>query len=200
MASSSFHSTSLPDRKRRALALIPDLHKSPPQDYEIVGSRNAGILRVQDWAFIQGFSVVVSHKDKLSGSCKRQQVDLSCYRHKKKTRNTRKLTEEIRQRYSTKVQWLACPYLIKVKFFVREDCWKLKVLNVSHNYELLDDPFELEEHKSRDPDLAAAKREGETMRLANQPYSAAKRMLRIKGLRLSEKQYYNLVVKGPKRT
>ena len=76
--------------------------------------------------------------------------------------------------------------MIKLRFFAGEACWKLKLTNISYNHEYVDDPFELDEHESRDPDLIAAKLEAETMKLTNQPFSAAKRMLGIRGLRLEK--------------
>ena len=64
----------------------------------------------------------------------------------------------------------------------------------------MDDPFLLHEHRARDPDRAAACAEGAVLRETYQPYAAARRILQVKGLCLSQKEYYNLVSFNKART
>ncbi|KAL2043431.1 hypothetical protein N7G274_003737 [Stereocaulon virgatum] len=65
---------------------------------------------------------------------------------------------------------------------------------------MLDDPFQFLEHRSRDPDRAAACAAAVALRATHQPYSAARRIMSIQGLRLSPKEYYNLVGYNKART
>ncbi|KAL2043478.1 hypothetical protein N7G274_003785 [Stereocaulon virgatum] len=58
---------------------------------------------------------------------------------------------------------------------------------------MLEDPFQLQEHQCRDPDRAAACAEGVGLRETHQPYSAARRIMAVKGLYLGQQEYYNLV-------
>ncbi|KAK0516467.1 hypothetical protein JMJ35_001070 [Cladonia borealis] len=65
---------------------------------------------------------------------------------------------------------------------------------------MLADLFQLQEHRCRDPDRAAACAEGAALRATHIPYSAARRIMRVKDLRLSQKEYYNLVSYNKART
>lgn len=187
---------SVPNKLQRACRAIAANHKVQPIDGEIFADRDAGILRIQDFAFTQGFAVVITHEDKAV----RQMVTLECTRHGKKTRNTRGLSEAERKRHATHTQFLECPYKVKLRFRKKTSDWKLSVTNREHNHEMLEDPFQLLEHRCRDPDRAAACAEAVALRETHQPYSAARRILGVKGLRLSQKEYYNLVSFDKART
>jgi len=46
----TLHSDVIEEKKRRAFATFPATHKRAPQEGEIVASKQAGILRLQDWS------------------------------------------------------------------------------------------------------------------------------------------------------
>ena len=187
---------SLLNKLQRAHRAIPAEYKVQPMSGEIFADRDAGFLRIQDFAFTQGFAVVKTHED----NGVRKMVTLECTRYGKKTRNTRGLTEVERKRHATHTQFLECPYKVKLRYRKKTSDWKLNVCNDGYSYELMDDPFQLLEHRARDPDRSAACAEGIALRETYQPYSAARRILGIKGLRLSQKEYYNLVSFNKART
>ena len=188
---------SVSNKLQRACRAIAARHKLPPEDGETFADQNLGQLRIQDYAFTQGFAVVKTHED---NSESRKMVTLQCTRHGKKTRNTRGLTEKERKRHATHVQFLECPYKAKLRYRKREKDWKLSITSSEHSHEMLEDPFQLKEHRYRDPDRVAACAEGAALRATQTPYSAARRIMRIKGLHLSQNDYYNLVEYSKART
>ena len=141
--------------------------------------------------------MVKTHED---NSESRKLVTIECTRHGRKTRNTRGLTEKTRKRHATHTQFLECLYKVKLRYRKKEKDWNLNVTCDKHNHAMLEDPFQLKEHRCRDPDRAAACVEGAALRTARQPYAAARRIMRIKGLHLSPKDYYNLVKYSKART
>lgn len=54
------------------------------------------------------------------------------------------------------------------------------------------DPFSFEEHQTRDPERVTALEQGKNLYNAETNFSQASRILKIKGLRLSRNDYYNL--------
>jgi len=77
-----------------ATAALPAAHRLPPQEREIVESKEAAFQRLQNWAFTQGFALAVE-----SGRADR--VVYHCVHHKKKTKNSRKTAEADRRRVET---------------------------------------------------------------------------------------------------
>ena len=190
------YAPSVADKKRRAFATFPAAHKRAPVTGEVFPDKEAAILRLKDWSCTQGWAAVVGH-----GEHKTRQLHwVLCSRHAKKTRNTHKATEETRQRPLTHVNHLRCPYKIKIRYYERDAEWRINVVNDTHNHEMLKDPFQLTEHRSRDPDRHQALGQGRDLLAAGLPFSKARRVMRSKGLRLSTKEYYNLRVKGPRRS
>ena len=188
----------------RALALIPSTHKLPPRDGEVTDSKVAAHLRLQNWAFTQGFAVVLNHGETKA----REQHVFLCTRHSKKTRDTRKNTEvtesgevkDNRKRPNTHTNWNKCPYKIKLRYYKRAAEWRLTIIDDHHNHAMLNDPFQLPEHSPRNPNKYAATEQGRDLREAGVKFSTARRVIRTKGLSLSVSEYYNLVGKGRKRT
>ena len=74
------------------------------------------------------------------------------------------------------------------------------MVNDTHNHDMLEDPFQLLEHQSRDPDKATIREYTQDLKAAALLYSKARRVIRTKGLRLTTKEYYNLAARGTKRT
>ncbi len=101
---------------RKALDLLPLAHCLPPSTDETVIGLDEGKLRLQDYAFSQDFCLIVESYDK-----KRQRMIMKCSRHKKKTRNTRKLKEETRARAAINVAFNECPYRVKMTHIKNEE-------------------------------------------------------------------------------
>jgi hypothetical protein len=65
---------------RAAVAALPAAHRTPPKEKEIVESPEAAFVRLQDWAFTQGFAFVIE-------STRKDQVLFECTHYKKGTKN-----------------------------------------------------------------------------------------------------------------
>ena len=63
-----------------AIAALPPAHRAAPYKGEIVESKEAALLQLQDWAFTHGFAIATE-----SGNSKR--VRFECVHHKKDTKN-----------------------------------------------------------------------------------------------------------------
>lgn len=57
----------LADRRAKALALIPAAHLAPPQQHELLSSKEADSQRLQDYAFSEGFCMAVFSDDVNAG-------------------------------------------------------------------------------------------------------------------------------------
>ena len=71
----------LADRKLRALERILDDHLIPPYEGEPFASAINAKERVQDYAFSQGFAIVINNHDKI-----RQIIVLECTQHWSQTK------------------------------------------------------------------------------------------------------------------
>ena len=69
-----------------ATAALPAAHRAAPQEREIVESRDAALLRLQNWAFTKGFALATE-------SAKPRRVVFHCTHHKKTTKNSCKTAE-----------------------------------------------------------------------------------------------------------
>ena len=77
---------------QRAIHALPIMHR---QHGETVNDPHEGFVRLQDWAFTQGFALVKK-------SSRPDRLVLHCIHHHKETRNTRKNpTEERTRRWTT---------------------------------------------------------------------------------------------------
>ena len=170
------YNTAVADKKRRAFATFPAGHNLPPVTGEVFRDQDAAILRLKDWSCTQGFAAALGHGEHK----KRQLQEILCSRHGKKTRNTHKLTEKARVRPHSFVNHNECPYKIKIRYYKSAAQWSINVVNDDHNHDMLEDPFQLPEHQSRDPDKATVKEHAQDLRTAALPYSKARRVMRIK--------------------
>ncbi|MCJ1467533.1 hypothetical protein MMC07_006158 [Pseudocyphellaria aurata] len=180
--------TSLEKRIRNAIDLLPPAHRIPPSDDEVVTGPEEGKLRLQDYAFTQGFCLVVASYDK-----KRQRLIMECSRHKKKTRNTRKIEEEDRVRAATDVAYNDCRYRVKITYIKDEGKWKIKIVDSEHNHSMAPDPFAFPQHRNRDPSHEKAMQLGLSLVESNAKFRQAKRTLQAHGLNMDTKTYYNLI-------
>jgi hypothetical protein len=76
------------------IVALPPAHCRPPTKGEFAESPASGYIRLQDWAFAYGFSLVIE-------SASGDRTQFRCVHHQKKTRNTRKTAEADRQRVET---------------------------------------------------------------------------------------------------
>ena len=190
------HRIELADKRRRAFAAIPDAHERAPSHGEVYEGPEGARLRLQDYAFCEGFVIVGTKRE----TKKRGLYTFECHRHGKKPQNKHKLTDETRQRHQTNTQWFECPYKVQLYLSKPTSLWNLRVNQSSHNHPMMADPFVHQMHYARDPDRLDALESAQSMRSAGQPYTEANRVLRQQGLRFDRKAYYNTERTGTKRT
>lgn len=58
MEATSSRTRALAAEIQRAIEVLPASHQIGPQDRELVDNPSDGYIRLQDWAFIQGFALV----------------------------------------------------------------------------------------------------------------------------------------------
>ena len=75
-----------------AVAALPPAHCLNPVEREPSESKEAVFVRLQNWAFTKGFTLVKESAKTKNGQVVRLYLD--CVHHKKETQNTQKLTEE----------------------------------------------------------------------------------------------------------
>ncbi len=91
---------------QRATALLPPSHCLPPRVKKVLFAiQNDAKTRYQDWAFTQGFAIVVEKNDLKNGI-----YILDCSRHRKDTKNTQKKEERDWVRPASKINALNCPF------------------------------------------------------------------------------------------
>ncbi len=95
--------SALQTRIEKVIELLPSPHLLLPRDGEAFLSFKGAKKRLQDYAFTQGFALVVEQNDK-----QRKTVLFDCSRHHKKQRNTSKVEEKDRQRQIPRLlSWIA---------------------------------------------------------------------------------------------
>lgn len=174
--SSSF---SLENKKEKAITLLAPSHCLPLEEREVFSTLEKGQIRLQNYAFTQGFALVQESFQKQRG--------IMVFRHHTKERNTRKLNEEQRVRKHTKVSFNDSKYRLRLKK-TKEETWRLVITDGEHNHPMAADLFSFVQHHSRDPDRRFAK----SLRNSSTKYGQATRTLQIRGLRHSHNDYYNL--------
>lgn len=102
--------SSLEERIQRATALLPPSHRLPPRVKEdLFATQNEAKTRYQDWAFTQGFAIVVEKNDLKSGV-----YILDCSQHRKETKNTRKKEEEDWVRPASKINDINSQFRLRI--------------------------------------------------------------------------------------
>src|SRR3979409_1868000 len=84
-----------------AIEAIPAPHREPPIHGTIVADPTVAFVRIQDWAFTQGYAFVTESKND-------RRVRFKCIHHKNETQNTRKTEEKDRKRIQTLVRGTGC--------------------------------------------------------------------------------------------
>lgn len=182
-------------RIKTAVDALPSSHRLSSVTGEEVESLEHGKTRLQDYAFTQGFALVIESHDK-----KRRRLRMHCSRHKSNTRNTRKLDEEDRERVYTNVSFDQCKYSVQIKYPRYEDRFIITVLNDEHSHDLSPDPFVFREHKSKDICRDEAMQLGLGLRISSTKYNQAGGTMRTQGVTMTSKEYYNLTRSAGKRT
>lgn len=160
---SQISSLSLDDQIRQAMELITPAHCLVPVDNETLSSLEEGKLRLQNYAFKQGFALASTlfQKGKMV-------LILDCTRHGKKTRNTRYIEDEDRLRQGNQVLFDNCRYRLRLK--LKDDAWRLVITNTKHSHDLAKDPFSLKQHRDKDPNRSIAIKQAENLRGAGIKY------------------------------
>ena len=78
----------LADEIRRGVNALPPVHGIEPQENELVESPDVRYVRLQDWAFTQGFALVKK-------SSRPERWILKCIHHKKETKDWRKHSKKV---------------------------------------------------------------------------------------------------------
>lgn len=166
---------SLDDRIRQAMELMPPAHRLVPVDNETFSSLEEGKLRLQNYAFTQGFALASTSFQK-----GKTILILDCTRHGKKTRNTRHIEDEDRLRQGNKVFFDNCRYRVRLK--LKDATWRLVITNTEHSHDLASDPFSLRQHIDKDPNRSVAIKQAENLHGAGIKYRQALRAVNIQGL------------------
>src|ERR1700722_4302876 len=95
-----------------AVAALPPSHCLAPTERELSKSKEAAFTRLQDWAFTKGFALAIESSKTKAGEVNR--VVFQCVHHRKKTRNTRKISKVEQARVETKTQTKGCRFSLYV--------------------------------------------------------------------------------------
>jgi len=94
---------------QKVIEAVPPSHRLPPKKNETVESPEAGLERLQNWAFTQGFALAVESRNK-------ERLRVECVNHHKKTKGWRKTKEEERIRPNTVSLAKDCPYALYISY------------------------------------------------------------------------------------
>jgi hypothetical protein len=112
MASSTLSASSVTPELAAAIAeaqaALPAAHRKRPIQDEVVANPDAGIERIQNWAFYEHFAVAVSSRNAT-------RIRLQCVHHCTETRNTRKIELKDRKRVETSTQAMGCKFEIYIR-------------------------------------------------------------------------------------
>ncbi len=95
---------------QRAIEVLPVSHRMEPQDGELVHNPKDGYIRLQDWAFIQGFAFVTE-------STQAEQWVLHSIHHHNTTRDHRKTEKKDRKCAWTSIHAIGITMTYKLLFF-----------------------------------------------------------------------------------
>lgn len=174
---------SLTENICKATVLLPPAHLVPPcEKKDIFGTQAEAKTRYQNWAFSQGFAIVVEKNDLKHGI-----YVLECIRHKKETKNPGRRKKEITFALLPLTVSFGFALLGKPKH--KSGHW---FQPLCHNHAMSPDPFVFTQHRDRDPDREQVETLVLGMRTSNTSFGQAKRTLRVHGLSIKRKDYYNL--------
>jgi hypothetical protein len=171
---------------KEAIDSLPEAHRQPPLTNESFETPELALIRLQDWAFTQGFAIVIESR-------RSKRVILECVHHHKKTRNSRKTSLGDRERLDTKTRTKGCIWRLYVSQRQRTgDQWILGWTREEHNHDLNPDPFSYDQHKGKKKGYAKAVEQARIHR-GEASYTTSAKLLQKEGLAdLSRKDFYNL--------
>lgn len=188
----SFVETAVADAFASAKASIPPAHRVAPLQDEVVESREVGYMRLQEWAFCNGYALAIeSSKPSVKGG-PITRIVVHCVHHKETTRNSRNIKEEERRRVSRKTQANGCKFAMYISRRKRLDgLWAIGYTHPEHNHDPLPDPFQYDVHRTRKPGYATALSLAAS-HLGTISYGKSKEILQKDGLHIDRKTFYNL--------
>jgi hypothetical protein len=171
---------------QEAIDGLPKPHRQPPLTNESFETPELALIRLQDWAFTQGFAVVIESR-------RSKRVIFECVHHHKRTRNSRKTSLEDRERLDTTTRTKGCIWGLYISQRKGTgDQWILGWTREEHNHDLNPDPFSYDQHKSRKKGYAKAVEQAKIHR-GEASYITSAKLLQKEGLAdLSRKDFYNL--------
>jgi hypothetical protein len=153
-----------------ATKALPPVHLITPANGESFATPGDALVRLQDWAFTQGFAVVTE-------STRKAQVIFNCIHHRKKTRNTCKTATEDRERLETAIMAKGCTWAVYVSQRAQTgDEWILGWTHKEHSHSANPDPFTFAPHKTKKPGYVEAVEKAKVHRGAAS-YSTSSKML-----------------------
>lgn len=175
-----------------AKASIPPAHRLAPLQDEVVESREAGYVRLQEWAFCNGYALAIeSSKPSVKGG-PIVRIVVHCVHHKETTRNSRNIKDEERRRVSRKTQANGCKFAMYISRRKRLDgLWAIGYTHPEHNHDPLPDPFQYDVHRTRKPGYTTALTLAAS-HLGTISYGKSKEILQKDGLHIDRKTFYNL--------
>ncbi|KAI9764342.1 MAG: hypothetical protein M1839_005959 [Geoglossum umbratile] len=170
----------------KAQAALPAAHRTRPIQDEVVANPDAGIERIQNWAFCEHLAIAVCSRSTT-------RVRLQCVHHHTETRNTRKTEFKDRRRVETSTQAMGCKFEIYIRQLKRRGgVWAIGWSpHHEHTHEPNPDPFRYTQHRHRRSGHAAAVVLA-TAHRGEISYKQSARILMREGLHLDSKEYYNL--------
>lgn len=188
----SFVEPAVADAFATAKASIPPAHRIAPLQDEVVESREAGYVRLQEWAFCNGYALAIeSSKPSVKGG-PITRIVVHCVHHKETTRNSRKIKDEERRRVSRKTQANGCKFAMYISRRKRLDgLWAIGYTHPEHNHDPLPDPFQYDVHRARKPGYVTALTLAAS-HLGTISYGKSKEILQKDGLHIDRKTFYNL--------
>lgn len=188
----SFVAPAVADAFATAKASIPPAHRLAPLQDEVVESREAGYVRLQEWAFCNGYALAIeSSKPSVKGG-PIARIVVHCVHHKETTRNSRNIKDEERRRVSRKTQANGCKFAMYISRRKRLDgLWAIGYTHPEHNHDPLPDPFQYDVHRTRKPGYTTALTLAAS-HLGTISYGKSKEILQKDGLHIDRKTFYNL--------
>lgn len=172
-------------RIQRAIDRIPNAHLLPPQRDEVFDTPDDSIIRLQDYAFSQGFAVITS-------TCGQGRKNYNCIHHADKTRNYRKLPEHKeeedlehgtkRTQELTKIKAKGCPWRVYISWKTLKrggtiQTWVLGVAQLEHSHGMSPNLLDYDLHQKRQPEHAQAILLARAHRAAEISYGQSDRVL-----------------------